>query len=86
MTFSLNVTISHNMMITWLYNGSDIAQSPRYNIVQAGNTATLLIEDPQPSDAGVYQCVADDTVNGWILRRVIILGNVIYKTILYLMG
>ena len=62
-------------MITWLYNGSVIVQSPRYNIVQAGNTATLLIEDPQPSDAGVYQCVADDTVNGWTLRRVIILGK-----------
>lgn len=74
-TFSLNVTISGNIIITWLYNGSDIVETPRYSVIEAGNTTTLLITEPQPSDAGVYQCVANDTVNGWTLRRVIILGK-----------
>ena len=26
-------------------------------VITAGNTTTLVIGDPQPSDAGVYQCV-----------------------------
>ena len=39
----------------------------------AGNTITLVIGSPQPSDAGVYQCVFNDTVDQWTIRRNIIL-------------
>ena len=72
-TFSLNVTLTPNFTIMWFYNGSSIMPTAHYDITQAGNTATLVIQDPQPSDAGVYQCVATDRY-GWTLRRIIMLG------------
>ena len=76
LTCSLNVTLPSNIIVTWLHNGSDaMVTSP----TQTGNIATLLIENPQPSDAGVYQCVFDD--GEWILKRnirLIIVGMFIY--------
>ena len=63
LTCSLNVTIPSTVMVTWLHNGSIVmTTSPN------GNTATLQIENLQQSDAGVYQCVFDDTA-GYVLRR-----------------
>ena len=68
LTCSLNVTIPPSMVVLWLHNGSTITATDR--MAQDGNTTTLLIGSPQPSDAGVYQCVFNDTVDtGWILRR-----------------
>ena len=61
---SLNVTIPSSMIIIWLHNGTLI---PPNEVTQTGNTTTLLIENPQPSDAGVYQCVFYDSE--WILKR-----------------
>ena len=69
LTCSLNVTIPPSMTVSWLHNGSTITAADR--VAQDGNTTTLLIRSPvQSSDAGVYQCVFNDTVGtGWILRR-----------------
>ena len=53
------------MIIIWLHNGSVV----RTSYAPPGNTTTLVIENPEPSDAGVYQCVFNDSVNGWMLRR-----------------
>jgi len=68
-TCSLNITIPFGMIISWRHNGSLVSiTSPNSNTTQ---TATLLIENPQSSDAaGVYQCVFNNPIpNGWVLRR-----------------
>ena len=54
------------MVVTWLHN--DNITSPDEGLT-AGNTTTLIIRNPQPSDAGVYQCVFN--YRGWMLRRII---------------
>ena len=66
---SLNIDIPSSVEVMWLYNGSTIVTTPPNKVTQNGSTTTLLIEDLQPSDAGVYQCVFNDTENEWILRR-----------------
>ena len=65
---SLNVTIPSSMTVTWLHNGT-IIMTPPNEILTAGSTTTLVIRNPQSSDAGVYQCVFNDSVNGWMLSR-----------------
>ena len=59
------------MTVTWLHNGTIVMTTPPNEVAQTDNTTTLLIGNPQPSDAGDYQCVFNDTVNGWMLRRTI---------------
>ena len=59
---SLNIDISSNVTVTWLHNGSVVMAT----FTQTGNTTTLQIENPQPSDAGVYQCVFNNTYYQWI--------------------
>ena len=66
---TLNVDIPSSVEVTWLYNGSTIVTTPYNEVTQTGNTATLQIGDLQLSDAGVYQCVFNDSINEWILRR-----------------
>ena len=56
------------MTVTWLHNGT-IIMTPPNEVLTAGGTITLVIRNPQPSDAGIYQCVFNDSVNGWILSR-----------------
>ena len=63
---SLNVTIPSSMTVTWSHNGTT---TPPNEVSTAGSTTTLVIRNPQPSDAGVYQCVFNDSVNGWMLKR-----------------
>ena len=63
---SLNVTIPSSMIVTWSHNGTT---TPPNEVLTAGSTTTLVIRNPQPSDAGIYQCVFNDSVNGWMLRR-----------------
>ena len=66
---SLNINISSNVIVTWLHNERDAMATSHNKVITAGSTTTLLIGNPQPSDAGDYQCVFNDTVNGWTLSR-----------------
>ena len=67
-TCSLNITIPSTVIVTWSHNTSLITDLSQ--ILTAGSTTTLLIGDLQPSDAGVYQCVFNDSIgSGWVLRR-----------------
>ena len=80
LTCSLNVTIPSSMIITWTHNNT--INVPANQTSTAGSTTTLTIENPQSSDAGVYQCVFNDVHgSGWVLRRNIILlitGMLVY--------
>ena len=69
----LNIDIPSSVTVIWLHNDSIVMTTSTNEVSTAGNTTTLIIEDPQPSDTGVYQCVFNDTVDQWILRRSIIL-------------
>ena len=77
MTCSVNDTTSCNVSFSWLYNDSEIRETwhNRYSIVEDDITTTLQVENLQPSDAGMYQCVASGLPNGWMLRRTIRLGK-----------
>ena len=67
---SLNVIIPPSVMVTWSYNNNPVLITPPNEVSTAGNTTTLAIGNPQPSDAGVYDCV----FSGLDLRRIISLG------------
>ena len=67
---SLDINISSNVMVTWMHNAMT---APPNEVITAGSTTTLVIGNPQPSDAGDYQCVFNDIVNGWTLSRYILL-------------
>ena len=66
---SLNINISSNVTVTWMHNDSVAMATPPNELLTAGNTTTLVIRNPRPSDAGVYQCVFNDTFDEWILTR-----------------
>ena len=70
---SLNIDILSSVTVTWLHNGSIAMTTPPNEVLTTGNTTTLVIESPQSSDAGDYQCVFNDTVDQWTLKRNIIL-------------
>ena len=57
---SLNIDIPSSVMVTWLHNDSDAMTTPPNGVITAGNTTTLVIGNPQPSDAGVYQCLFNE--------------------------
>ena len=68
---SLNISISDSMLITWTNNKGSLLFS-----TVTGNTTTVVIENLQPSDSDVYQCVFEDVGfggSGWVLRRNIVL-------------
>ena len=67
---SLNVIIPSSETIIWSYNSGPLLIAPHNEIITNGNTTTLLIVNPQPSDAGVYQCI----FSGLNLQRIISLG------------
>ena len=76
---SLNVTILSSMAIIWIHNNTNPISSNQ--VLRTGDTTTLLIENLQPSDAGIYQCSFLDS-SGWRLRRnirLLIAGIDIYK-------
>jgi len=67
-TCSLNDTISASVEVTWFYNDSVIT-TPGL-VTQDGDTTTLLIPNLHSFDlSGTYQCLFNDSVNGWTLRR-----------------
>ena len=66
---SLSINISSDVMATWLHNGSVAMTTHPSKVITTGSTTTLVIENPQPSDAGVYQCVFNDTSGKWMLTR-----------------
>ena len=70
---SLNITIPSGMTITWLHNDS-VAATTMTQDDQKINTVSLIQGRPRPSDAGVYQCVFNDTT-GCILSANITVGK-----------
>ena len=54
---TLNIDIPSSVTVTWLYNSNLAITTPPNEVITAGNTATLIIGNPQPSDAGSYSCV-----------------------------
>ena len=68
---SLNIIIPPSVTVTWSYNQIPfLTIEPPNEVITAGNTTTLVIGDPQPSDAGRYDCA----FSGLGLTRIIILG------------
>ena len=77
LTCSLNVIIPSSVTVSWVQNSTIII--PSSEVTQDNHTTTLQIDSPESSDAGVDQCVFNDTA-GYVLRRntiLIILINVI---------
>ena len=67
LTCSLNINIPSSVTVRWFLNSNIIAP---HGVITAGSTTTLVIENPQPSDAGVYQCY----FIGLSLARAFLLG------------
>ena len=67
-TCTLNITMLPGMRVPWTHN-RNILSSPTANITTAGKATTLVIENFQPSDAGVYQCQFIDSSSGWVQTR-----------------
>ena len=63
---SLNVPIPSSAIVSWIHNNTNLVPDNQTSTV--GRTTTLTIENLQLSDAGVYQCVFNDTA-GYTLRR-----------------
>ena len=81
---SLNINISSNVIVTWLHNGHVAMTTPPNDVLTTGDTTTLLVGNPQPSDIGDdYVCVFNDTVNGWTLSRNIVLQELCKYDLVY---
>ena len=60
MTCLLNITMPSDMVVAWFRNGKFLTI----------DQATVVIENFQPSDVGVYQCrFTEGSINGWALTR-----------------
>ena len=64
---SLNIDIPSSVRAIWIHDGNAVITN---GVSTAGNATTLVIGNPQPSDAGPYQC----TFTGLDLQTVIVLG------------
>ena len=64
---SLNIDIPSSVTVIWTYNDIRVITNGG---LTTGNTTTLVIGNPQPSDAGTYAC----TFSELMLRRLINLG------------
>ena len=58
------------MIVTWLHNGNLATTSPPNEVIQVDRNTTLIVRNPQPSDAGVYQCVFNVSANKQLLRNI----------------
>ena len=75
---SLNVTIPSSVTVTWTHNNNTVIVTLSNEIMQTDNTATLLINNPQPSDVGDYRCL----FGGLNLQRIIVLGESFANSVL----
>jgi len=66
---SLNDNIQSTVTVTWLHNGRLARTIPPNEVIQSGDTTTLVIRNLKSSDVGTYQCVFIDNTNGWVLKR-----------------
>ena len=57
----------YTMFITWDHNGNIATTVSNKNAIQTSHSTTLLIRNPQSSDAGLYRCTFNNA--GWVLRR-----------------
>jgi len=62
-------SFSYRVHVSWLHNNTITYN----NTVENVNSTTLLITNPQPSDAGVYQCVFGSMYGRWTLNKNILL-------------
>ena len=69
---SLNIDIPSSVRVIWLHNGNIAMTTPPNGVLTAGNTTILVIENPQPSDAGTYRCSFGFGL--WVIGRSILLG------------
>ena len=53
---SMNIDIPSSVTVIWSYNSNLAMTTPPNGVITAGNITTLVIANPQPSDAGVYRC------------------------------
>ena len=67
---SLNVVIPSSVTVIWSRGSSSFLITPPNEVITAGSTTTLVIGNPQPSDAGVYDCA----FSGLKLQRIFSLG------------
>ena len=58
-------------MVIWTYNSGPLLIAPPNEVITNGDTTTLLIRNPQQSDAGTYQC----TFKGLNLQAIVQLGE-----------
>ena len=56
MKLKLNLNFPSGVTIIWTYNSNTFNLGPYDAITQDGSTATLIIGNPQSSDAGFYGC------------------------------
>ena len=71
LTCSLNTTIPSNIFVSWDHNDKLAIAASNKNAIQTSHSSTLQIENPQSSDAGIYQCAFINTAidRRWSLRR-----------------
>ena len=53
---SLNIDIPSSVTVIWTHNSNTVMTTPPNGVLTTGNITTLVIGNPQPSDAGSYQC------------------------------
>ncbi|CAG5126018.1 unnamed protein product, partial [Candidula unifasciata] len=61
-TFDCQITGTPPPQVYWTKEGHPLPDSPRWKFITEGNNYTLVIYEAQPLDAGVYACVAVNTV------------------------
>ena len=67
-----------------MHNGLVAMTTPPNEVLTTGDSTTLLVGNPQPSDVGDdYVCVFNDTVNGWTLSRNIVLQELCKYDLVY---
>ena len=79
LTCSLNVTIPSSVTVSWdRINSQVIISNDR--VKRTSHGTMLVIENPQPSDVGVYQCKFINVADRWILKRniTLITGTTVY--------